>query len=326
MGMRGDSSERADSQGRQPRPRDEDDAGAMADDLRRKIRKLQRPTTGPSDSRSPAKAAETPREIIYRRDLPQTPPRGRRGQLRPCGPHVELASAVPGAEIVAPHGGQAYIVETLVGELQECGQALCGSFASAISDEASALRSRLGGVYDEPLLRPEDVIFLDLETTGLGVGPLFLIGTMVWEGGGLVVRQYFARNYAEERAILSLFLDSAGEKSLLVSFNGKSFDLPYTRLRAAVSGIAFEFSPAHLDLLHVSRRIWGGKLPDCRLQTLERQVCGRMRDDDIPGHLIPEAYHAYVRTGNAGQMASCVRHNMLDLVTLADLATRLPPL
>ena len=325
MGMCGDSSETPDSQGREPRPRDEDDKGAMADDLRRKIRKLKRATTGRSDPRSPAKAAGVPREIVYRRDLPHTP-RGRRGQVRPLGPHIELAEAVSGVEVVAPHGGQAYIVETLVGELQGCRQGLCGSFASAVSDEASPLRRRLCGVYDGPMLRPEDVIFLDLETTGLGVGPLFLIGTMVWEGGGLVVRQYFARNYAEERAILSLFLDTAAEKSLLVSFNGKSFDFPYTRLRAAVSGIPFEFSPAHLDLLHVSRRIWGGKLPDCRLQTLERQVCGRMRDDDIPGHLIPEAYHAYVRTGNAGQMASCVRHNMLDLVTLADLATRLPPL
>jgi hypothetical protein len=171
---------------------------------------------------------------------------------------------------------------------------------------------------------PDDVLFVDLETTGLGSTPLFLIGTMGWEGGGLVVRQYFARNYAEEPAVVRLFLDLLRRKPLLVSFNGKSFDMPYVRVRAAANGLPYVEPANHFDLLHVSRRIWRGYLPDCRLQTLERHVCGRTRTGDIPGADIPQAYHDFVRTGDARQMGECLRHNRLDLITLADLMVRLP--
>jgi len=60
------------------------------------------------------------------------------------------------------------------------------------------------------------------------------------------------------------------------------------------------------------------------LQTLEWHVCQRMRYDDIPGSEIPDAYHAFVRSGNAGQIATILKHNKLDLITLADLMTRFP--
>jgi uncharacterized protein len=79
----------------------------------------------------------------------------------------------------------------------------------------------------------------------------------------------------------------------------------------------------HLDLLGESRRAWGRRLPNCKLQTLEHRICGRLREDDIPGHLIPEAYHEYVRTGDARQMLGVLHHNLLDLVTMADLLARL---
>jgi len=148
---------------------------------------------------------------------------------------------------------------------------------------------------------------------------------MSWEGGGLVVRQYFARNYAEEAAVISTFLDRAAARKLLVSFNGKSFDLPYVRVRAVANAIPFQLGLDHLDLLHVSRRIWRGVLPDCRLQTLERHVCGRTRCGDIPGSEIPQVYHDFVRTNDARLMVEVLKHNMLDLVTLGDLLIRLPP-
>ena len=75
----------------------------------------------------------------------------------------------------------------------------------------------------------------------------------------------------------------------------------------------------HLDLLGESRRAWRGGLPNCKLQTLEYHICHRTRTDDIPGHLIPEAYHSYVRTGDAAEMIQVIEHNLLDLVTMVDL-------
>jgi len=173
-------------------------------------------------------------------------------------------------------------------------------------------------------LVPDDIIFLDLETTGLGNSPLFLIGIMVWDGGGFEVRQYFARHYAEEAAIVALFQEVCTDKRLLVTFNGKSFDFPYVRTRAIANGIPFSLHPAHFDMLHECRRIWRNVLPDCKLQTLEKYICGRPRYGDIPGGQIPDAYHAYVRTENAWQMVEVLKHNFLDLVTMADLMTRFP--
>ena len=82
--------------------------------------------------------------------------------------------------------------------------------------------------------------------------------------------------------------------------------------------------PLHFDLLHESRRVWKDVLPDCRLQTLERHVCGRFRQADIPSSEVPEAYHEFVRTENAWQIVEVLNHNLLDLVTLADLMTRFP--
>lgn len=79
-------------------------------------------------------------------------------------------------------------------------------------------------------------------------------------------------------------------------------------------------NPLHCDLLHHARRRWRGRLPNCKLQTLEQYLCGRRRTGDIPGHAIPAAYHEYVRSGDAWQMRSILHHNALDLVTLLQLA------
>ena len=65
------------------------------------------------------------------------------------------------------------------------------------------------------------------------------------------------------------------------------------------------------------------RLPNCKLQTLERFVCRRLRRDDIAGSQIPREYHQFVRTGDARQLCSILQHNALDLLTLAELSLRI---
>jgi uncharacterized protein YprB with RNaseH-like and TPR domain len=307
---RKDLRKRLDELNREPLP-ERDASDLDVEQIRRRIRKMRQeaPEIGPE-------------AIQYRRDLPRD--RDRSGATELTGPSVSLEQAAPGREVAAPSGGRAYLIET---PLADCGPDWAGlseGFRRGLCRSDSDARRRVHVACGMGEVAPEDVVFLDLETTGLAGTPLFLIGTMVWQDGGLVVRQCFARNYAEERAVISLFLRDAARRRLLISFNGKSFDVPYVRVRAVTNGLPFSLGLAHLDLLHECRRAWRRRLPDCRLQTLEHHICGRLRSADIPGSEIPDAYHAFVRTGNAVQMADVLEHNRLDLATLADLLLRLP--
>jgi len=302
--------------------------GPESPGLRERVRKSLRTRRGQAgggadaEERPAAKAA--PQPIVFRRDLPRhEPPKPTPGAA--AGPFVSLADAFSGGEVPGPDGLPAYVVERPLRGAEGPWDDLCEGFARTVASPSPGLSDELARAGAGGAIDPADVIFLDLETAGLGSAPLFLVGAMVWEGDGLLVRQFLARDYSEERAALGLFLDLAATRSLLVSFNGKSFDLPFLRARAAATGLPCRLDPAHLDLLHTARRVWGGELSDCRLQTLERVVCGRLRGDDIPGHLIPDVYHEFVRTGNAARMVNVLEHNFLDLVTLADILVRMKP-
>ena len=279
------------------------------------------PRPPPPPAAAPTAAARTP--ILYRRDLPR-PAASRRARQDADAVSVPLEAAVDGTEVAAAEFGPAFLVVRCVGENRAAAK-VNREFRRCLAEPDSGMIQALAGVCTASELRPEDVVFVDLETTGLSSSPLFLIGAMVWEDGGFAVRQYLARNYAEEAAVIALFAALCTGKRLLVTFNGKSFDIPYVRARAAVHRVAIDLALPHLDLLHVSRRVWRGQFPNCRLQTLERCVCGRSRTDDIPGGDIPDAYHSFVRSGNATCMAAILRHNMLDLITLAELMVCFPP-
>jgi hypothetical protein len=173
---------------------------------------------------------------------------------------------------------------------------------------------------------PGDILLVDLETCGLSGSSLFLIGVMRFVDGQLQVELLLARNYAEERAVLASFWQTITPTSLLVTFNGKSFDWPMIADRSARHLLFRETRRPelpHVDILHHARRRWRRQLPDCKLQTLERHICGRGRTGDIPGSQIPAAYQQFVRTGKDHEMNAILLHNAIDLVTLLDISLRL---
>ena len=297
---------------RRPRPPGRSESSADVEALRRAIRRLRL-----------QRREQLSQPIVYRRDIPRRVPAPEHLPTQRGRP-IALKQAVQGVEVNASNGGKAYLVSTHPEEIKREFPRLAEKLRRALARDDSNLRRRLANSCGLENVAPEDALFVDLETTGLMGTPLFLIGTMVWEDGGFAVRQYLARDYSEEPAVISLLVNGASGKKLLVTFNGKTFDLPYTRLRAAANAIPFTLDAAHFDLLHECRRIWGDMLPDCKLKTLESLVCDRLRQDDILGEHIGEAYHAFVRSGNAAQIADIVRHNMLDLITMADLMVRFP--
>ena len=174
-----------------------------------------------------------------------------------------------------------------------------------------------GGAEGEMTVR--DPVFFDLETTGFSSCPLFLAATLRLGEGDEAIRQVFARDYAEEAAVVAAVVEELGSAGTIVSFNGKSYDIPFLRQRAAVHHIPFPAVDEHVDLLHVCRRAWKGRFPDFRLQTLERLFTPDERSGDIPGAEIPELYHRFVRQGYDPRLNNVFRHNRRDVVTLVRL-------
>jgi len=170
-----------------------------------------------------------------------------------------------------------------------------------------------------------ELAFLDIETTGLGATPLFLVGILHIGKHGPHIHQLLARHYAEEPAVLAATRQMLDEVQVLVSFNGRSFDIPYLRDRTRYHRMNWKLElEHHVDMLHVARRQRDLPVPNHRLLTLESRLCRRRRADDIPGHLIPAAYHRFVDTGENEELAAILHHNQVDLLTTMELAARWP--
>ncbi|MCA9937754.1 MAG: ribonuclease H-like domain-containing protein [Anaerolineales bacterium] len=179
-------------------------------------------------------------------------------------------------------------------------------------------------------LRFHDFVFIDTETTGLaGAGTLaFMVGVGFYEGDAFVARQYFLRDHDDEPAMLQWLADLLQEKAGLISFNGRTFDLPLIDNRYLMNRMgrmvgAVREMP-HLDLLPPARRLWRQRLGSVALVELEKHLLSlRRTQEDVPGWLIPRLYYDYLQHGDGREMARVFYHNRLDLISMASLAHRL---
>ncbi|MCI0690747.1 ribonuclease H-like domain-containing protein [candidate division KSB1 bacterium] len=173
-------------------------------------------------------------------------------------------------------------------------------------------------------------LFLDTETTGLagGTGTVaFLLGIGRFEGEEFVVRQYFLRQPYEEAAMLMRLQTDVNDSNGLVTFNGKTFDIPLLRTRAVLHRLNVDFERLpHFDVLHAARRLWKGQIDSCSLNGLESSILRLRRNQDIPGALIPQIYFDFLRHGEAAQLPEVFAHNRQDIVSMAALLVRIAQL
>jgi uncharacterized protein YprB with RNaseH-like and TPR domain len=208
---------------------------------------------------------------------------------------------------------------------------LAGNAAGPCSERASTSSSQVGG----------NLLFVDLETTGLAGGAgtyAFLVGCAWFDGGRFRVRQFFLSSFVAERALLEALVDLARAANTVVTYNGKSFDLPLVETRMTLHRMETPFAAMpHIDMLHPARRLWRksdaasslhsyGGMPirdsGCRLSVLEQSLCGHVRDGDVAGFEIPARYFHFVRTGDARPLEAVLEHNRLDLLSLALVTAR----
>ncbi|MBD2847967.1 ribonuclease H-like domain-containing protein [Paenibacillus sp. IB182496] len=179
---------------------------------------------------------------------------------------------------------------------------------------------------EAPLPSADNLLFLDLETTGLGVGTgnvPFMVGIAYAAGERFVVEQLFIRHPAEERAMLAYLEQRMQGRSYLVTYNGKTFDWPVLAGRYIMNGFGRRREALrHLDFLHPSRSIWRNTLTSCRLSHVEEERLGIRREHDVPGSEAPAIYFRYLADGDPAPLAGVFRHNELDMLSLAALAIR----
>ena len=165
------------------------------------------------------------------------------------------------------------------------------------------------------------LLFFDLETTGLrgGAGTVaFVVGFGCFDRYRFHVWQFVLPSFAGERRLLAAVTAAVSRAHTLVTFNGKSFDVPFTEMRWLYHRLETPLTALrHLDLLHPARRLWG---PDTGgLVGLEARVLGFRRQDDVAGFEIPSRYFDYLRSGDPAPLRRVLSHNRLDLASLAML-------
>lgn len=256
-------------------------------------------------------------------DSPNRTP-GNRKQRAPVddGDPQLLETLLPGLEVVATPAGPCALLDRVYPLQQQHGAHRLGDLLK----QSGVCAARF--CQDERLaeLTFRDCLFLDTETTGLsGAGTLaFMVGVGFFESDAFVVRQYFLRDPGEEPAMLLLLDALLQDYPALVTFNGRSFDLPLLDGRFLMNRMACDLRDrAHIDLLPPARRLWRQRFSSCALSALEENLLGIERTrEDVPGWLIPSLYYQYLQTGDGRDIARIFYHNRIDILSMVTLATR----
>lgn len=238
-------------------------------------------------------------------------------QSHPKSQPRPIEAVLPGRFAHTP-GGATYIVETIYGPNYQQGR-----YGLRTESPLNTIAEWSGeaGVAQLP---SQAFAFLDTETSGLAGGSgtyAFLVGIGRFSEAGFTLAQFFLRDPIEEAALLLAVEEFIAPCQAIVSFNGKSFDVPLLNARYTMQGWKSPFHTlAHVDLLHLARRLWRDRLPSRTLSNLEAQILGAARsDEEIPGWMIPQMYFDYLRDRDAQPMKRVFYHNAMDVVSMAAL-------
>ena len=293
-------------------------------DLSSRLRDIIRQDVGPLSRRSgePRLPGEAPvRELTY---VPEA--------IGRVEFHSGRAARALGGTVVEHEAGACIAIDRVRESDEWHGRRQIGAYLAHLSGDAPM------ALFDRRRTLPPDwaarVVFFDIETTGLsgGAGTIaFLVGCAWFDGDAFRIRQFFLSGPAGETALLAELGRVFDDATLLVTFNGRTFDVPLMETRWAFHRRS---SPTddlpHFDMLPPARRLWGrlreplrrtadvaAAERSCSLTSLERSVLGFHRLGDVPGFEIPARYFHFLRTADASVIEGVLDHNRHDLLSLA---------
>ncbi len=147
------------------------------------------------------------------------------------------------------------------------------------------------------------VAYVDIETTGLDKGYDEITTIALYDGTEV-------RTYVNGRN-LNAFKTDIKQYQLLVSFNGKTFDVPFIKRFFGI-----ELPQAHIDLRYVMKRLgYGGGLKE-----VERRI-GIDRGDlrSVDGFFAVTLWHEYKRKKNEAALETLLAYNCADVINLEQL-------
>ncbi len=162
----------------------------------------------------------------------------------------------------------------------------------------------------------EDILFIDIETTGLSPknSILYLIGTGFYRDGKWQICQFFSESDIHEEEVLSAFSDFSRNFKMVVHFNGDRFDIPYLQARYQEHKLSDPFANlTSLDLYKIVKPLKQQLgLSDCKQKTIELFL-GIEREDKYDGGKLIPVYNKFVETEDKTLLNLLLLHNNDDV-------------
>lgn len=169
----------------------------------------------------------------------------------------------------------------------------------------------------------EQIVFLDIETTGLSAmnSQTYMIGLNYYEAGQWHIVQWMAESPSEEPELLQKLAKFLPRFTHMIHFNGNRFDIPYLLQRAKILSVDLSFEK--FVGIDIYKRISPLKsllaLPNCRQKTIE-QFLGIDRIDKYTGGELIEVYKNYVLSPSDAALDLLIQHNYDDMKGMLDIA------
>ncbi|MCX8093950.1 MAG: ribonuclease H-like domain-containing protein [Candidatus Goldbacteria bacterium] len=173
--------------------------------------------------------------------------------------------------------------------------------------------------------KKEDLLFLDIETMTLfPETQIITIGCGFFQNNNFKTIHLTALNEEGEYEILNEFKKLLETKKAFVTFNGKSFDVPFIDMRMSYYNIENNLNIYHnFDLLFFTKKAFKGLQKSFTLKEIDKNILKKYRKNDISGDDVFYYYNKYKITKNMNFLKPIINHNKEDILSIALLLHKL---